>query len=66
MLVITRKVNEQIVIGDAVRIWVVSVRGRQVRIGIQAPAGVSVRRQELAGPPPGLPGVPGRREDVRQ
>ena len=46
MLVLTRKIGEQIVIDDVV-IAVLRAQGNQVRIGIQAPRGVAIRRQEL-------------------
>lgn len=47
MLILTRRTDETIVIGDDVRITVVGVRGNQVRIGIDAPASVSVHREEI-------------------
>jgi carbon storage regulator len=47
MLVLTRKVNQSIVIGDNVEIVVLEVRGEQVRIGIKAPKNVSVHRKEV-------------------
>ncbi len=47
MLVLTRKVNQSIVIGDSVEIVVLDVRGEQVRIGIRAPKDVSVHRKEI-------------------
>jgi carbon storage regulator len=47
MLVLTRKPNQAIVIGDDVRIVVVSVDRDQVRIGIEAPREVSVHRAEV-------------------
>ena len=47
MLVLSRKRNEQIVIGENIIITVVDVRGDKVRLGIEAPADVSVHRQEV-------------------
>jgi carbon storage regulator len=47
MLIVSRKVHEEIVIGDDVTITIVAVRGKQVRIGIKAPPQVSIRREEL-------------------
>ncbi|MEX0818908.1 MAG: carbon storage regulator CsrA [Pirellulaceae bacterium] len=47
MLVLSRKKNEQIVIGDNVVITIVDVRGDKVRIGIQAPPEVPVHRHEI-------------------
>lgn len=47
MLVLTRKVHQSIVIGDAVEIVVLEVRGEQVRLGIRAPKDVTVHRKEI-------------------
>jgi carbon storage regulator len=47
MLVLSRKVNERILIGDSIRITITSVRGNQVRLGIEAPPDVTVLREEL-------------------
>ena len=47
MLVLTRKLGEQIVIGDNIVISVVSVGTDRVKIGITAPAEVPVHRQEV-------------------
>lgn len=44
MLILTRKVNEAILIGENIRIIVVEIRGKQVRLGIQAPPGLQVKR----------------------
>jgi carbon storage regulator len=49
MLVLTRKPGEQVVIGDAITVTVVSVLGNQVRLGFDAPAPVRIRRAELPG-----------------
>jgi carbon storage regulator len=47
MLILSRKVHEEIAIGEDVTITIVAVRGKQVRLGIKAPANVSIRREEL-------------------
>ena len=47
MLILTRRVGEALMIGDDVTITVLSVRGNQVRIGIDAPKDVSVHREEI-------------------
>jgi carbon storage regulator CsrA len=48
MLVLSRKETERVVIGDDIVITIVRVAGSKVRIGIEAPRGVSIRREELA------------------
>ncbi len=47
MLILSRRTDESIVIGDEVTITVLSVKGKQVRIGITAPSDVSVHREEI-------------------
>ncbi len=47
MLVLSRKRDQQIVIGDEVVITIVDIRGDKVRLGITAPAHVPVHRQEV-------------------
>lgn len=47
MLVLTRKVNECISIGDDIFIKVIGVEGAQVKLGIEAPRNVRVLRQEI-------------------
>ena len=47
MLILTRRVGENVVIGDDIVISIVEVRGDAVRIGIQAPRSVSVHREEV-------------------
>jgi carbon storage regulator CsrA len=48
MLVLTRKVNQQIQIGDNIVITILHVRGQAVRVGIEAPRQVRVVRSEIA------------------
>jgi carbon storage regulator len=52
MLVLTRKIGEVIHIGLDVRVMLLSIEGRQVRLGISAPADVVIVRQEIVGRPP--------------
>jgi carbon storage regulator len=47
MLVLTRKSNQSIMIGDDVEVSVLSVMGEKVRIGIQAPQEIPVFRKEI-------------------
>lgn len=64
MLTLTRKVGQKIRIGDHIEIVVREIRGRQVRLGISAPAGLPVYREELyqqiaqEGGTPGDPNAP--------
>ncbi len=46
MLVLTRKKGEAIAIGDDIQVQVLSVKGGQVRIGVQAPKHVRINREE--------------------
>lgn len=48
MLVLTRRTNESVLIGDQeVVIRILEIRGNRVRIGIEAPPDVSIRRDEI-------------------
>jgi carbon storage regulator len=47
MLVLTRKSNQSIMIGDDIEVTVLSVMGEKVRIGIQAPRDIPVFRKEV-------------------
>lgn len=47
MLVLSRRVGDSVVIGDDVVVTVLDIRGDVVRLGIDAPRDVAVRRQEL-------------------
>lgn len=48
MLILTRKPGETIRIGDDISVTVLGVNGQQVRLGINAPKGVPVDREEIA------------------
>ena len=47
MLVLTRRLNQSIKIGDDIEITVIEVRGDQVRLGVAAPRDVAVHRKEI-------------------
>lgn len=49
MLVLTRKLNETIVIDGNISITLVAIRGNQVRLGITAPSSIGIYRSELCG-----------------
>lgn len=47
MLILSRKCNEQIVIGENIVVTVVAIRGGNVRLGVEAPAHIAVHREEV-------------------
>lgn len=47
MLILSRKVNERIVIGGDIEVAIVEIRGDQVKVGIVAPRSISVHRHEV-------------------
>ena len=47
MLILTRKVDESLIVGDEVKVTVLGIKGGQVRIGITAPRDIAVHRQEV-------------------
>ncbi|TKH06878.1 carbon storage regulator CsrA [Peribacillus simplex] len=47
MLVLTRKPNEAIMIGDDIEITILSVEGEQIKLGINAPKNVDIHRKEI-------------------
>ena len=47
MLVLSRKINETVVIGTDIRITITSINGRQVGVGIEAPDALRIDREEI-------------------
>jgi len=47
LLVLTRKLGEKIQIGDDISIVIMEVKGKQVKLGIEAPSNIKVHRQEI-------------------
>ena len=47
MLILTRRIDENLMIGDDVIVTVLGVKGNQVRLGIEAPQEVPVHREEI-------------------
>ncbi|MDR1429660.1 MAG: carbon storage regulator CsrA [Spirochaetaceae bacterium] len=47
MLILSRKVNERIMIGEDIWVSILEIRGDQVRVGVEAPRQVKVFRQEV-------------------
>ena len=55
MLVLSRKVGESVVIDRGIVVRVLAVEGGRIRLGVEAPVGVPIRRSELApSPRPGI------------
>ena len=49
MLVLTLQEDDKILLGDKITVMLVEIRGNQIRLGIEAPAGLLVLREKLAG-----------------
>ena len=47
MLILSLKENEKVIIGKNIKVMVVNIKGKQVRLGIQAPAEIKVLREDL-------------------
>ena len=47
MLVLSRRVGEKIIINDQITVTVLGIKGKQVRIGFEAPADVGIHRSEV-------------------
>jgi carbon storage regulator len=47
MLILSRKINEKIMIGEDISVTIIEIRGDQVKVGVEAPKSVKVFRQEV-------------------
>lgn len=47
MLILTRKAGDSVLIGDNIKITVLSINGKQIKIGVDAPKEIDVLREEL-------------------
>ncbi len=47
MLILSRRIDESIQIGDEITVTILDIKGKQVRIGISAPDDVTVHREEI-------------------
>ncbi|MEE9912650.1 MAG: carbon storage regulator CsrA [Deltaproteobacteria bacterium] len=47
MLILTRKQGESITIGDDIKVTILDVKGKYVRVGVEAPRELAVHRQEI-------------------
>jgi carbon storage regulator len=47
MLILTRRIGETLIIGDHIKVQILSIKGADVRIGIEAPKSVPVHREEI-------------------
>jgi carbon storage regulator len=55
MLILSRKLQQEVLIGEGISITIVAIRGKQVRLGIKAPPQVTIRRNELQPLPSAAP-----------
>lgn len=47
MLILTRRINESIIINDNIKVRILGIKGGQIRMGIAAPAEIVVHREEI-------------------
>jgi carbon storage regulator len=47
MLILTRKIGEDVIIADDIKVTVLGLKGKQIKLGIKAPKEISVYREEI-------------------
>ncbi len=47
MVILTRQINDSIIIGDNIKVYILDIKGRRARIGIDAPRDIPVHREEV-------------------
>jgi len=47
MLILTRRIGENIIIGDNIKVFVTGIQGNQVKLGFEAPKEISIHREEI-------------------
>jgi carbon storage regulator len=47
VLILTRKLGESITIGDEIKITIIEIKGKQVKVGVEAPQDTKVHREEV-------------------
>ncbi|PTB86853.1 carbon storage regulator [Pseudidiomarina aestuarii] len=47
MLILTRRIGEVLVIDDDIKVYILGIKGNQVRVGIDAPDDIPVHREEI-------------------
>lgn len=47
MLILTRRIGENLIINDDIKVTILGIKGNQIRLGIMAPENVSVHREEI-------------------
>ncbi len=58
MLILSRKINEEVLIGSTIRLIVLKVNGQRVKLGLAAPRGVAIYRKEIRDGEPQAAGAP--------
>ena len=47
MVILTQQINDSIIIGDNIKVYIMDIKGRRARLGIDAPRDIAVHREEI-------------------